>query len=95
MLVEKGGYHSPNSMIQDSMAFSHGLHIMSFLCPCYLWKRLFLHIHVTLMEFFDASPTITPKKGVSNSLKEKREKEEKLRGGICPIARRPDILVQT
>ena len=81
MLVEKGGYLSPNSMIQDSMAFSHGLHIMSFLCPGYLWKRLFLHTHVTLMEFFKASPTIAPKKGISNSLKEKREKEEKLGGG--------------
>ena len=51
------------------------------LCRYYIRKRLFLHIPVTLMEFFDASPTITPKKGVSNSLKEKREKEEKSGGG--------------
>ena len=50
------------------------------------------------MEFFDASPTIAPKKGVSNSLDKKKIKEKKKKnreGGICPIARRPDILVQT
>ena len=69
---------------------------MSFLCHCYLRKRLFLHIPASLMEFFDASPTIAPKREVSNSLKEKRKKrEQKREGGICPIARRPDILVQT
>ena len=55
------------------------------------WKRLFLHLHVTLMEFFNASPTIAPKKGISNSIKEKREKEEKSGGGYVT----PDILVQT
>ena len=90
MLVEKGGYHSPNSMIQDSMAFSHGLHIMSFLCPCYLWKRLFLHIHVTLMEFFNASPTIAPKKGISTASKKKEKKEEKSNRGVYVT---PNILV--
>ena len=43
VLVEKGGYHSPNSVIQDIMAFSHVLPNMSFLCRIYKWKRLFLH----------------------------------------------------
>ena len=43
VLVEKGGYHSPNSVIQDIMAFSHVLPNMSFLCRSYQWKRLFLH----------------------------------------------------
>ena len=60
-------------MIQDILAFSHGKPNMSFLCN---WKRFFLHILANLMEFFDASPTIAPKREVSNSLKEKRKKEE-------------------
>ena len=69
---------------------------MSFLCHCYLRKRLFLHIPASLIEFFDASPTIAPKREVSNSLKEKRKKrEQKREGGICPIARRADVLVKT
>merc|ERR1711867_363478 len=33
VLVEKGGYHSPNSVIQDIMAFSHVLLNMSFFMP--------------------------------------------------------------
>ena len=35
------------------------------------------------MEFFDASPTIAPKREVSDSLKEKRKKKkQKRKGGI-------------
>ncbi len=54
-----------------------------FLCRCYLRKRLFLHIPASLMEFFDASPAIAPKREVSDSLKERRKKKkQKRKGGI-------------
>ena len=47
------------------------------------WKRLFLHLHVTLMEFFNVSPIIALKIDI-NSIKEKREKRRKIEpGGIC------------
>ena len=49
----------------------------------YLRKRLFLHIPASFMEFFDASPTIAPKREVSDSLKERRKKKkQKRKGGI-------------
>ena len=49
---------------------------MSFLCRCYLRKRLFLHIPATFMEFFDASPAIAPKREVLDSIKERRKKKK-------------------
>ena len=45
VLVEKGGYYSPNSVIQDIMAFSHVLLKHEFFMPSYQWKRLFLHFY--------------------------------------------------
>ena len=54
------------------------------------WKRLFLHLHVTLMEFFNASPIIAPKKGISIASKKKEKKEEKMNRGVYVI---PNILV--
>ena len=69
---------------------------MSFLCRCYLRKRLFLHIPATLMEFFDASPAIAPKTSIRQPIrKKKKRRKQKREGGICPIARRADILVKT
>ena len=69
---------------------------MSFLCRCYLRKRLFLHIPATLMEFFDASPAIVPKTSIRQpKRKKKKRRKQKRKGGICPIARRADILVKT
>ena len=40
------------------------------------WKRLFLHLHVTLMEFFNVSPIIALKKGISIASKKKEKKEK-------------------
>ena len=51
-----------------------------FFIPMLPMEEAFSPLHVTLMEFFNASPTITPKKGISNSIKRKREKEEKRKG---------------
>ena len=45
------------------------------------WKRLFLHLHVTLMEFFNASPIIAPKKGISIASKKKEKKKKKNQTG--------------
>jgi len=42
-------------------------------------EEAFSPLHVTLMEFFNASPTITPKKGISNSIKKKKKKKKKKR----------------
>ena len=47
------------------------------------------------MKFFNASPTIAPKREVQDSLKEKRKKKTEEGGGyVRPIARRADILVK-
>ena len=51
-----------------------------FFIPMLPMEEAFSPLHVTLMEFFNTSPTITPKKGISNSIKRKREKEEKRKG---------------
>jgi len=40
-----------------------------------------LHIPASFMEFFDASPTIAPKREVSDSLKERRKKKKQKRKG--------------
>ena len=47
----------------------------------YLRKRLFLHIPANFKEFFDASPTIAPKREVSDSLKERRKKKKTKEAG--------------
>ena len=47
------------------------------------------------MEFFDASPAIIPKTSIRQPKREKKRRKQKRKGGICPIARRADILVQT
>ena len=53
---------------------------MSFLCRCYLRKRLFLHIPANFMEFFDAAPDTVPKREVSDSLNQVFKQKGK--GGI-------------
>ena len=68
---------------------------MSFLCRCSPRKRLFLHIPASFMEFFDASPAIVPKTSIRQPKRKKKRRKQKRKGGICPIARRADILVQT
>ena len=69
---------------------------MSFLCRCSARKRLFLHIPTSFMEFFDASPAIVPKTSIRQpKRKKKKRRKQKRKGGICPIARRADILVKT
>ena len=40
------------------------------------WKRLFLHLNVTLMEFFNVSPIIALKKGISIASKKKEKKKK-------------------
>ena len=42
------------------------------------------------MEFFNVSPIIAPKKGISIASKKKEKKEEKLNGGVYVT---PNILV--
>ena len=49
----------------------------------------------TLIEFFDASPAIVPKTSIRQPKRENKRRKQKRKGGICPIARRADILVQT
>ena len=67
-----------------------------FLCHCSQRKRLFLHIPTSLMEFFDDSPAIIPKTSIRQpKRKKKKRRNQKREGGICPIARRADILVKT
>ena len=68
---------------------------MSFLCRCSPRKRLFLHIPASFMEFFYASPAIVPKTSIRQPKRENKRRKQKRKGGICPIARRADILVQT
>ena len=88
VLVEKGGYYSPNSVIQDIMAFSHVLLNMSFLCQATSGRGFFS----ISMEFFDASPFIVPRQ-VSNSIKKKKTREGV--GYMSAPARGADILVNT
>ena len=57
-----------------------------------LRKRLFLHIPASFMEFFDASPTIPPKRDISDSLNQVFKQKRK--GVYCLIARRAEILVK-
>ena len=52
---------------------------MSFLCHCYLRKRLFLHIPVNLMEFFDASTAIAPKKSIRQPKRKKKKRRKQKR----------------
>ena len=73
-------------MIQDIRLFlmvsKHEFFMPLLIClRINLRKRLFLHIPANFMEFFDASPAITPKREVSDSLKEKRKKKKTKEGG--------------
>merc|ERR1711867_392360 len=74
VLVEKGGYHSPNSVIQDIMAFSHVLLNMSFLCPSYQRKRLFLHPYGVFLRLTIHCP--------QTSLKQHKKEENKRGSGV-------------
>ena len=75
-------------MIQDIRLFlmvsKHEFFMPLLIClRINIRKRLFLHIPASFMEFFDASPTIAPKREVSDSLKERRKKKkQKRKGGI-------------
>ena len=88
VLVEKGGYYSPNSVIQDIMAFSHVLLNMSFLCQATSGRGFFS----ISMEFFDASPSIVPRQ-VINNIQKKKTREGV--GYMSAPARGADILVNT
>ena len=74
-------------MIQDIRLFlmvsKHEFFMPLLIClRINLRKRLFLHIPANFMEFFDASPSIAPKREVSDSLKEKRKKKKQKRKGV-------------
>ena len=74
VLVEKGDYYSPNSVIQDIMAFSHVLLNMSFLCGSYQWKRLFLHLYGVFWRLTIHRP--------QTSLKQHKKEENKRGSGV-------------
>ena len=74
-------------MIQDIRLFlmvsKHEFFMPLLICltaRSYLRKRLFLHIPASFMEFFDASPTIAPKREVSDS--PNQVFKQKRKGGI-------------
>ena len=74
-------------MIQDIRLFlmvsKHEFFMPLLICltaRSYLRKMLFLHIPASFMEFFDASPTIAPKREVSDS--PNQVFKQKRKGGI-------------
>ena len=79
VLVEEGGFESPNPVIQDIMAFSHVLPNMSFLCQLQLEEAF----SPSLWSFLTPHHPSSPDK-CQTALKEenKRRKQERERG-IC------------
>ena len=81
------------------MVSKHEFFMPLLICPrINIRKRLFLHIPASFMEFFDAynfTSHGTQERSI-RQLKRKKEKrrKQKREGGICPIARRADILVK-
>ena len=91
VLVEEGGYHSPNPVIQDIMASSHVLLKHEFLDVKLPVEEAFSHA-LLKHEFFDASPSIVPRQ-VINNIQKKKTREGV--GYMSAPARGADILVNT
>ena len=63
VLVEEGGYHSTNPVIQDIMTFSHVLLKHEFFYAKLPVEEAFSHA-LLKHEFFYASPSIVPRQGI-------------------------------